>query len=126
MAVGGSFFKTRSLAKSAVEGGKVHLDGKRVKPSKELRSGQTLQIRRGDLVQTVVIKELCNNAAQRQKRRRFMQRRLRALSYANCEKAPNAWSERALEFPAQAGQKDRRALAQLRDLDKGWKQHPDI
>ena len=52
------FFKTRSLAKSAVEGGKVHVDGKRVKPSKELRPGQTLEIRRGDLVQTVVVQEL--------------------------------------------------------------------
>ena len=52
------FFKTRSSAKSAVEGGKVHVDGKRVKPSKELRPGQTLEIRRGDLVQTVVVQEL--------------------------------------------------------------------
>ena len=39
------FFKTRSLAKAAIEGGKVHLDGQRVKVSKEIAIGDTLQIR---------------------------------------------------------------------------------
>ena len=42
------FFKTRSLAKGAVEGGKVSLDGNKVKPAKEVRIGQMLEIRRGD------------------------------------------------------------------------------
>ncbi|HAL43151.1 MAG TPA: RNA-binding protein, partial [Gammaproteobacteria bacterium] len=52
------FFKTRSLAKSAVEGGKVHLDGQRTKPAKELRAGQTISIRRGSLQQTIVVEAL--------------------------------------------------------------------
>jgi ribosome-associated heat shock protein Hsp15 len=41
------FFKTRSRAKEAIEGGKIHLDGGRVKPSKELVVGQILEIRQG-------------------------------------------------------------------------------
>lgn len=41
------FFKTRSLAKQAIEGGKVHLDGQRVKPSKDIESGMVLMIRQG-------------------------------------------------------------------------------
>lgn len=41
------FFKTRSLAKQAVEGGKVHIDGQRVKASKELTAGLTLTLRQG-------------------------------------------------------------------------------
>ena len=41
------FFKTRSLAKAAIEGGKIHLDGNRVKVSREVRLGDTLQIRQG-------------------------------------------------------------------------------
>ena len=41
------FFKTRSLAKAAIEGGKVHLDGQRVKVSKEISVGDTLQVRQG-------------------------------------------------------------------------------
>ena len=41
------FFKTRSLAKAAIEGGKVHLAGQRVKVSKEISVGDILQIRQG-------------------------------------------------------------------------------
>jgi ribosome-associated heat shock protein Hsp15 len=39
------FFKTRSLAKQAIESGKIHCDGQRVKPSKEISVGITLTIR---------------------------------------------------------------------------------
>lgn len=41
------FFKTRSLAKAAIEGGKVHLAGQRVKVSREISAGDILQIRQG-------------------------------------------------------------------------------
>ncbi len=41
------FFKTRSLAKAAIDGGKVHLERQRVKVSKEIAVGDTLQIRQG-------------------------------------------------------------------------------
>lgn len=41
------FFKTRSLAAEAVEGGKVHLNGNRTKPSRAVRPGDELKIRRG-------------------------------------------------------------------------------
>jgi ribosome-associated heat shock protein Hsp15 len=38
------FFKTRSAAAQAVLGGRVHVNGARVKPSKELRLGDTLEL----------------------------------------------------------------------------------
>ncbi|WP_426415668.1 RNA-binding S4 domain-containing protein [Aestuariirhabdus sp. LZHN29] len=41
------FFKTRSLAKQAIEGGKVHYDGARTKPGKEPKIGDQLRIRQG-------------------------------------------------------------------------------
>ncbi|SMF61099.1 heat shock protein Hsp15 [Alteromonadaceae bacterium Bs31] len=41
------FFKTRNLAKQAIDGGKVHLDGHRVKPSKDVELGMCLSIRQG-------------------------------------------------------------------------------
>jgi ribosome-associated heat shock protein Hsp15 len=52
------FFKTRSLAKAAVEGGKVHLEGQRVKVSREISVGETLQIRQGWDEKVVLIKGL--------------------------------------------------------------------
>jgi ribosome-associated heat shock protein Hsp15 len=38
------FYKTRSLAQQAVEGGKVRLNGERIKPAKEVRTGDTLDM----------------------------------------------------------------------------------
>lgn len=48
------FFKTRNLAKQAIEGGKIHCDGQRVKASKEVVVGLELTIRQ-DLTEKVVI-----------------------------------------------------------------------
>ena len=41
------FFKTRALAQAAIRGGHVHLNGVRVKPSRELKVGDGLSIARG-------------------------------------------------------------------------------
>lgn len=41
------FFKTRNLAKQAIDGGKVHCNGQRIKPSKEIEVGVRLRIRQG-------------------------------------------------------------------------------
>lgn len=49
------FFKTRNLAKQAIDGGKVHIDGQRVKASKELTLGLTLHIRQGFDEREVVV-----------------------------------------------------------------------
>ena len=42
------FFKTRGLAREAIKGGKVQLDGHRVKPGRTLSAGDRLTVRRGD------------------------------------------------------------------------------
>jgi ribosome-associated heat shock protein Hsp15 len=40
-------FKSRSLAADAVSGGKVHINGERVKPSRGVQSGDTVTFTRG-------------------------------------------------------------------------------
>ncbi|MCK9563998.1 MAG: S4 domain-containing protein [Bacteroidales bacterium] len=40
-------FKTRSLAKDAISGGKVRVDGQRAKPSREIATGMMLDIQQG-------------------------------------------------------------------------------
>ena len=52
------FFKTRALAKEAIEGGKVHCRGERCKPGKEPRVGDEYQIRQGFDERSVVVLEL--------------------------------------------------------------------
>jgi ribosome-associated heat shock protein Hsp15 len=52
------FFKTRSLAADAVEGGKVHLNGARTKPSHALRVGDELKVRRGPYESIIIVRDL--------------------------------------------------------------------
>ena len=52
------FYKTRALAKAAIEGGKVHCRGERCKPGKEPRVGEEFVLRTGFDERTVVVKAL--------------------------------------------------------------------
>lgn len=49
------FYKTRNIAKQAIDGGKVHCQGQRVKPSKEIECGVELTIRQGHDEKTVLV-----------------------------------------------------------------------
>ncbi|MBU0902337.1 MAG: RNA-binding protein [Gammaproteobacteria bacterium] len=52
------FFKTRALAKAAIEGGKVHHRGERCKPGKEPKVGDVYVIRNGFDERSVVVQAL--------------------------------------------------------------------
>ncbi len=56
------FFKTRALATEAVLGGHVQVNGMRVKPAKDVRVGDALQIRIGTLEWTI---DVCGLADRR-------------------------------------------------------------
>ena len=49
------FFKTRTTAAAAVSGGKVQVDGERVKPARRVGPGDRLEIRREPLAWEVVV-----------------------------------------------------------------------
>ena len=49
------FFKTRSLAKQAIEHGRVQVAGQDAKPSRMLRPGTPLKIARGDEIFEIVV-----------------------------------------------------------------------
>ncbi len=52
------FFKTRSLAAGGIAAGHVSLNGATVKPARELRCGDTLEIALGEVVWIVVVRGL--------------------------------------------------------------------
>ena len=52
------FFKTRAVAAEAVGGGKIEINGERAKPSRIVRPGDRLYIRRGPFEWTVVVKDI--------------------------------------------------------------------
>ena len=52
------FYKTRALAREMIEGGKVHYNGQRSKPSKVVELNAQLTLRQGNDERTVVIKAI--------------------------------------------------------------------
>ena len=92
------FFKSRSLAKTAIEGGKVQLGGHRVKVSKEVAVGDILQIRQGWDEKAVLVKNLTD------------QRRSAPLAQALYEETAESMTKReaqALARKAAGGMLDR-------------------
>lgn len=108
------FFKTRSLAKSAIEGGKVQLAGQKVKVSREVAPGDILRIRQGwDEREVTVI------ATSEQRRAAPIAQTLYQETEASVERRIRAAQARkaagALVRPSQRpGKHERKALERLR------------
>lgn len=52
------FYKTRSIAKAMIEGGKVHYNGQRAKTSKAVEVGATIKLRQGNEEKEVLVMAL--------------------------------------------------------------------
>ena len=108
------FFKTRSLAKSAIEGGKVQLAGQKVKVSREVVPGDILRVRQGwDEREVTVI------ATSEQRRAAPIAQTLYQETEASVERRTRAAEARkaagALARPSQLpGKHERKALERLR------------
>jgi ribosome-associated heat shock protein Hsp15 len=54
------FFKTRTLAQDAVAGGRIRMNGDRVKPAKEVKQGDAIEIRIGEYEWSVQVSGLAD------------------------------------------------------------------
>lgn len=52
------FYKTRAFAREMIDGGKVHYNGQRSKPSKIVELNATLSLRQGNDERTVIVKRI--------------------------------------------------------------------
>jgi len=52
------FYKTRSIARNMVDGGKVHYNGQRSKPSKIVELGAVITLRQGNEEKTVTVEKI--------------------------------------------------------------------
>ena len=52
------FFKTRSLATEAVDGGKVEVNGERAKPAKAIKPGDEVRLRLGPYEHVLIVRAL--------------------------------------------------------------------
>jgi len=112
------FFKTRSAAQQAIEGGKVKLNGERTKPAKDLKPGDRLDISIGAYEWSITVVQL---SAQRGPA--TIARQLYEESEASRERrAQEVAKRRRFYEPATARQgrptkRDRRELDRWRDKD---------
>jgi ribosome-associated heat shock protein Hsp15 len=93
------FYKTRSLAQAAVAGGKVKLDGERMKPAKEIAPGARLAIRIGELEWEVTVRALAGHRGPAGQARQLYEededsRARRAAQVADRRAQAAAWGER--------------------------------
>ena len=82
------FYKTRSAATAAVLGGRVHLNGARVKPSKEVAIDDTVEVTVQALKRTVKVTGLANRRGSAQ---------VAATLYAETPESTTAREQHALE-----------------------------
>lgn len=110
------FFKTRSLAKAAIEGGKVRLGGQRVKVSREIAVNDTLQIRQGWDEREVVVRALSDQRRGAPEARLLFEETAQSIARGEAEtaarKAAGGMIERPLRRPTK---KQRRQIHRFRD-----------
>lgn len=112
------WFKTRSLATVAVAGGKVHLDGRRVKPSAPVRIGDRIEVRKGPYAFDLVVTGLAERRGPAREARQLYDEteesvRARELRRVRTRQAPTP----TFEGKGRPTKRDRRALDRLRRPD---------
>jgi len=110
------FYKTRSLAKAAIEGGKVHLDGQRVKVSKEINLGDTLQIRQGWDEKVIEVRALSDQRRGAPEAQRLYEETADSLARRESEAAARKAAGGMIDRPARRPtKKQRRQIHRFKD-----------
>lgn len=109
------FYKTRALAKAAIEGGKVHCRGERCKPSKEPKIGEELTIRNGFDERIVVIRALSAMRRGSPEARQLYEETAESLERREEAAALRKAGALGLETSGRPSKKQRRQLLQFRE-----------
>jgi ribosome-associated heat shock protein Hsp15 len=113
------FFKTRSLAAEAVTGGKVEVNGSRPKPSRPVRPGDRLSVRRGPYEWSVIVEAVTAQRGPASQAQLLYRETAESLKKREAISAQLKF-ERGPEFdlPGRPSKKDRRAISRF--TKRGW------
>lgn len=109
------FYKTRSLARDMIDGGKVHYNGQRAKPSKIVEVGAMLVLRQGSDQKTIRILELSEQRRSANEAQRLYQETEESI--AKRQKVAEARKLNALTMPhpdRRPDKKERRNLIKFK------------
>jgi ribosome-associated heat shock protein Hsp15 len=107
------FFKTRSIAADAVDGGKVELRGERVKPAKPVNVGDEVRVRLGPYLHVVIVKGLSERRGPASEAQQLYEE----TEQSRKEREHHAWQLRNAAPTFEAGE-GRPTKKDRRDLDR--------
>lgn len=107
------FYKTRALAREMIDGGKVHYNGQRSKPSKIVEINAEIKLRQGNEERTVIV--LAVSSQRRMASEAQLMYQETSASIANREKVALARKMNALTMPHPDRRPDKK---ERRDLIK--------
>lgn len=116
------FYKTRTLASDEIDGGRVRVNGLAVKPARELKAGDMVQLRMGSITRTVTVLAVSDKRGSAS---------VAALLFAETSeslalRAANAEQRRLAPEPAlslaqgRPTKRDRRATDHMKDWGDRW------
>jgi ribosome-associated heat shock protein Hsp15 len=110
------FFKTRSLATDEVQRGRVQMEQRDIKPSREVQVGDTVTLWQGQVKRTVVVKGISGQRGSAPVAQLLYEETAESLA----KRAQEAERRRLSPEPAASIEHGRPTKRDRRDLEKGW------
>lgn len=110
------FYKTRTICKEMIDGGKVHYNGQRTKPNKTVEIGATIKLRQGNDEKEIKVTALSTQRRGAPEAQLLYEET--AQSIANREKLALARKMNAMPHPdRRPNKKERRDLLRFKDWE---------
>ncbi|NMM05815.1 S4 domain-containing protein [Polaromonas sp.] len=123
------FYKTRSLAVEEIDKGRVQVNGQEAKPAREVKAGDTVALRQGPVLRTLVVRVISNqrgSAPVAQQLYEETEESLRSQAEAAQQRRLNNEPASSIEH-GRPTKRDRRVLDKAKDKawDKRWSASAD-
>ena len=110
------FFKTRSLATDEVQRGRVQMEQRDIKPSREVQVGDTVTLWQGQVQRTLVVKGISGQRGSAPVAQQLYDETAESLT----KRAQEAERRRLSPEPAASIEHGRPTKRDRRNLEKGW------
>lgn len=112
------FYKTRSLATAAIDGGKVHVNGARVKPSRNIKLEDCITITRDQLIMDVVVRVLSIQRRPAIEAQGFYEETAESIQRREQNQEARRFLDNVMSQPSRRpGKKERRQIARFTGTD---------
>jgi ribosome-associated heat shock protein Hsp15 len=109
------FFRTRSRAREAIDGGHVQCNGQRAKPAREVGIGDELRIRQGHDERTVLVRALSDVRGGAPQARTLYAETEESVAHRDAEAARRRARREAVRLPEhRPDRRDRRTLERIK------------